>query len=346
MSPVRLAANRSLWRDVRLAGVALLAAAALLLVFSPARANAQTGPCGTLPSGGATPPVSIDCTVPPAAAPYTTYTDNQQVDLSIGPNSLFSPTDANGGDIVAIECEYVNAAGMPGDPPNADNCLSQTSAQDFPFPVQPDGSFDYSGDNSGDLVNIYALPDATFPQAPITCDATNACVWYVGENYNSFTQPHVFSNPFYVTPTNPPPTTTLPPPTTTTTGATTTTIATTTTTTFTSPTTTSPTTSTTSATTTTTEGSTTTTLAGSTTSTTTSGSTTTSTSCAGCAGSTGSGPGAATGSGSGSSPTPGASSGQLALTGSTPFLMWLAALGGLLIAAGTIGRIVLPKVVS
>jgi hypothetical protein len=33
---------------------------------------------------------------------------------------------------------------------------------------------------------------------PITCNATHACVWYVGENYNNFTAPHVFSNPFYV----------------------------------------------------------------------------------------------------------------------------------------------------
>ena len=106
-------------------------------------ASASTGPCGTLASGGATPPVYIDCAVPSAATPYTTYTDAQQVNISIGPNSVFSPSDAQGGDLEAIECEYTTTAGTPGDPPNADFCDAQTAGSDFPEPVNADGSFDY-----------------------------------------------------------------------------------------------------------------------------------------------------------------------------------------------------------
>src|ERR1700722_12979057 len=151
MSQVRsVAINRSFWQYVRLAGLAVLVATAVLAIFST-KANAQAGPCGTLTSGDG---VYINCVVPPATAPFTTYTDGQEVDLSMGPNSVFSPNDGAAGDIVAIECEYVNMAGMPGDPPNANSCDAQTSASDFPFPVQSDGSFDYSGDQSGDLVGI------------------------------------------------------------------------------------------------------------------------------------------------------------------------------------------------
>ena len=48
------------------------------------------------------------------------------------------------------------------------------------------------------MSSIFALPDQALPSSTITCDDTHACVWYVGENYNSFTAPHVFSNPFLV----------------------------------------------------------------------------------------------------------------------------------------------------
>ena len=268
MSQVRsVAINRSFWQYVRLAGLAVLVATAVLAVFST-RANAQTGPCGTLTSGN---DVYINCVIPPATAPYTTYTDGQMVDMAMGPNTVFSPSDAQAGDIEAIECEYVTAGGTPGDPPNENYCEAQTAASDFPYPVQTDGSFDYTADEGGDLVGTYALPDSTFPGSTITCNATNPCVWYVGEDYNSFTEPHVFSNPFFVTSsttttTTTAPTTTTTPPTTTTTAHTTTTTTAPTTTTTTTPTTTT-TTATTPTTTTTTAPTTTTTTAPTTTTT-------------------------------------------------------------------------------
>ncbi len=176
--------------------IAIMIGASLTVVLGVA--SASTGPCGTLASGGATPPVYIDCAVPPASTPYSTYTDQQQIDLAIGPNTLVSSTDAHGGDITAIECEYTNGVGGAGDPPNDNYCSAPTAAEDFPYSVHANGSFDYTADNQGDLLSIYALPDSQFPQSSIVCNSTNPCVWYVGEDYTNFTAPHVFSNPFLV----------------------------------------------------------------------------------------------------------------------------------------------------
>lgn len=162
-------------------------------------AVAATTGCGSLPSG---PSVYIGpdgaCLVPSPSKPYTTFVDGDKVDLAMGANSVFSLHDSLAGDIEAIECEYKNASGRPGDPPNADFCDAQTTPGDFPYSVQPGGSFDYVVDNRGDHVEIFALPDKPLPSSTIRCDDKHPCVWYVGEDYNHFTAPHVFSNPFLV----------------------------------------------------------------------------------------------------------------------------------------------------
>ena len=175
--------------------VASVMGTALIVSFGVASANSG---CGTLAAGGASPPVYINCAVPPSSTPYSSYTDAQQVNLSIGSNSVFSPSDSHGGAIAAIECEYNNGSGGAGDPPNDNFCNAQTAGPDFPFTVQSNGSFDYTTDTGGDTLGLYAQPDSTFPGAAITCNATHACVMYVGEDYTNFTAPHVFSNPFYV----------------------------------------------------------------------------------------------------------------------------------------------------
>jgi len=152
--------------------------------------------CGSLPAGNA---VYIDCAVSPASAPYTTYSDGQQVDLSMGPNSMFGGAQV-GRDIVAIECEYSTGTG-PGDPPDTNFCSAQTLAGGFPYAVGTNGAFDYSADQHGDTVTMFALPDASLSGATIKCDSAHPCVWYVGTNYNDFKAPHVFSNPFVVSAT-------------------------------------------------------------------------------------------------------------------------------------------------
>lgn len=332
MNRVRLALfGTTLWRCLRIAGLGLLVGAFCLALFPSARAAASDGPCGTLASGS---DVYIDCTVPPAAAPYATFTDGDPINLSMGPNSVFSLTDAAGGDVQAIECEYTTGS-APGDPPNANFCSSQTLSGGWPFTVNSDGSFDYASATGGPL-NIYAVPGANFPGATITCDATDPCVWYVGENYNSFTAPHVFSNPFVVNPAAGTTTTTTVPTTTTTTaaGSTTTTSSTTTTTTAGSTTTTS------STTTTTPSGSTTSTTAASTTTTTAgSGATTSTTSLA----AVGLGASSGGGSGSGAGDDTSASAVQLAFTGASPVIVWMLGLGLLLLIGGTAGRLTIGK---
>lgn len=178
--------------------LALLIGCGLVVAQSTAAVASTTG-CGSLPSGPSVyvgPPGA--CQVPSPSKPYTTFTDGEKVDLAMGANAVFSPRDSLAGDVEAIECEYRSASGRPGNPPNADFCDAQTTPGDFPYSVHSGGGFDYVVDNGGDHVEIFALPDQALPSMTIKCDATHPCVWYVGENYNNFTAPHVFSNPFLV----------------------------------------------------------------------------------------------------------------------------------------------------
>ena len=314
-----------LWRIFQLAGIGLMCAMAVIAVRAGS-ADAATG-CGTLPSGTT---VYINCVAPPTSTPLTTYIDDQQIDLAMGPNSIFSPSDTNAGSIEAIECAYVNDAL----PTSAASCDARSGAGDFPFPVRADGSWDYEAQNTGDQATVFSFPDQTFTSSAIQCDATNACVWYVGENYNDFTQPKVFSAPFFVTPPVSTTTTTSP------TGTTTTSASATTTTTSSSPT---PTTSA-SATTTTSPTDTTTTSAGtaSTTSTTAACATTATTSggdaCTATATAAGGGGDSGPDATGTSAAEVDASSGSLAFTGTPPFLPWLLGLGVMLLAIGSVGR--------
>jgi len=325
-------AQTRLWRRIRIAGLIMLAGAFGVALFPGGKAAAADGPCGTLTTAD----VYINCVVPSASTPYASFTDGDPINLAMGPNTVFSPGDAAGGDVEAIECEYTTGS-APGDPPNANYCSAQTLSGGWPFSVNSDGSFDYASATGGPL-NIYAVPGTNFAGSPITCDATDPCVWYVGENFNSFTAPHVFSNPFVVIPAAGTTTTTT---TTTTTMATTTTVPGSTTM-PTSSTTTTPTTSTTT-TTSTPSGSTTTTTSTpgstSTTSTTTAGSGATTTTSPSTAGSGG---GSGGGSGSGGNDTS-ASSVQLAFTGASPVIIWMLGLGMLFVIAGTVGRLTVAK---
>jgi len=165
------------------------------LLSSPVAAAVRG--CGSLPSDSG---VYIgrpgSCAVPSANKPYASFGDGERIDLAMGPNSIFSPKDHLAGDIEAILCEYTTGFSA-GDPPNANYCDAQSLSGDWPYTVHADGSFDYTVDNRGDTVTMFKLPGSVLTVSGIKCDATHACVWYVGENYNDFTTPHVFSQPFY-----------------------------------------------------------------------------------------------------------------------------------------------------
>jgi len=186
--------KRKIVTRAAIAGGLLLGVVCSTLAITVGVATAGPG-CGTEPDNN---DVYISCAIPPAVPPYTLYSDGESIDLSMGPNSAFSGT-GSGADIVAIECEYTNGSGQPGDPPQASGyCDASTAPGDFPYSVAANGSFDYEANNPGDVANIWALPDSTFPGANIVCNDTSPCVWYVGSNYENFSAPHFFSNPFLV----------------------------------------------------------------------------------------------------------------------------------------------------
>jgi hypothetical protein len=308
---------RSAWlrwcQLLQVLGVGLLVSMGVMVATSlsaTADSFPGAGGCGTLPGDNN---VYLDCVVPPTTTPYTTYTDGQGIDVSMGPNSAFAGSP-NGAQIKAFECEYTGA-----NPTNYNQCYVQTAGGDFPYNVNPDGSFDYASDFGGDAVTVYGLPDATFPDSNgIQCDDTHACVLWVGNDYLSgFTSgPHFFSSPFYVTGAVVP-TTTIPPSTTTTEKPATTTTS-------------------------------TTTPSGGTTTTTTSTTSPAGTSTTTTAPATAGGGGTSSGGDGGASTVPSdgvsgataadsASGASLAFTGS-PSLLWLMLLGGMCLAAGTVGR--------
>ena len=181
--------NRWAWAAT-VAGAALGLAGSVVWVTE---VSAAPSACGALPAGVA---VYVDCGASSASTPYTTYRDGEQVNLAMGANSMFSGPNV-GADVEAIECEYSTGTG-PGDPPDTNYCSAQTLAGGFPYAVHTNGGFDYAADHPGDTVTVFALPDTTLSGAAIKCDSAHPCVWYVGENYNDFKAPHVFSNPFVV----------------------------------------------------------------------------------------------------------------------------------------------------
>jgi hypothetical protein len=153
--------------------------------------HAPATECGTLRTGAG---VYLDCQVPPASRPYATFTDGQQINLAMGPNSILAGSGV-GSTVTAIECEFDGV-----DPTSSDACDPNTAAPDFPYPVYADGSFDYMTDNSGQTVTVAALPGASNPSSPIVCGVGHPCVWWIGADYayGFVTGPHVFSNPFVV----------------------------------------------------------------------------------------------------------------------------------------------------
>ena len=67
-----------------------------------------------------------------------------------------------------------------------------------------DGSLDYQA-STGAVYNVYALPDALSlgegASSGVKCGNTAAteCILYIGTNQLDFTQPHVWSQPFFIT---------------------------------------------------------------------------------------------------------------------------------------------------
>lgn len=167
---------RKTWASMRtpVAVASVLVAALGWVVASTGRAFADPSP----PAIAMTP------------APSTGYHDGEKIDISAPANSYFK----FGNLINVIECG--DPGGTRANLPHDYTVCDGATIQPLTVAVQRDGSFALK-----DFV-VFKLPSTTtLEESPDTlpkCDATHACVLYIGENQLDFTQAHVFSAPFWV----------------------------------------------------------------------------------------------------------------------------------------------------
>ena len=180
---VRTVGEKGLSTWTRAAGFALLLAAGALLVL-PSHASASAPQIGVLlepgSGGGKALPTS----------PIPTITDQSTVEVRVPANTTLTPGDS----VKILECS--DADGETDDlPTSAEMCDGLTIDTGRTIDVGQGGTVDKT-----DYV-IYVLPSAALDepkdQIPV-CNATSACVLYIGQDQNDFTQPRVWSQPFYV----------------------------------------------------------------------------------------------------------------------------------------------------
>jgi hypothetical protein len=146
---------------------------------------ASSGAWGQVTDGGQVP----DSVVPSGSyTAGTPFASGQSVNISVPSNSVF----ASGAGINVLECAY------PGTLPTSPNQCDGNTIQGSTITASSNGSVNYSD------YTVYALPDSislgeTSTHTPV-CNLSNACVLYIGENQNDFTQPHVWSQTYYVSP--------------------------------------------------------------------------------------------------------------------------------------------------
>ena len=123
-------------------------------------------------------------------SPIPTITDQTTVEVQVPANSTLVAGDS----VKILEC--ADADGRTDDlPTNSLDCDGLTIDVGKTINVGTDGTVDKTN------YEIYALPSAALDEssnATPVCTATSACVLYIGQNQNDFTQPYVWSQPFYV----------------------------------------------------------------------------------------------------------------------------------------------------
>jgi hypothetical protein len=151
------------------------------------------------PAGAAAP--TEGSIVPNSAVPVGSFTagtpfdSGQGIDVVVPANTVFTNPAQN---VNIVECAAPN--GVPPTTPN--NCDGETINGNS---LQPntDGSLDYQA-FTGAVYNVYALPDVISlgenPSGAPKCGNTAAteCILYIGVNQLDFTQPHVWSQPFFI----------------------------------------------------------------------------------------------------------------------------------------------------
>ena len=171
---LRIAARRVV------ASVAATAAAGTLALV------AFSAPAGATASGDI---------VPGAASPIAPYTAGTPFDSGQNINIVVPANTAFAGSHLAIN--VVECAAPNGVVPTQSSACDGLTIQGSTILPNADGSFTYPG------YTVYALPNSIslgeVPGGP-NCGSTSAteCILYIGQNYNDFTAPHLWSQPFFV----------------------------------------------------------------------------------------------------------------------------------------------------
>ena len=180
--------HRRYWVLLQLSGLGLLLAA--LATLGLVIGAGATGPgSGSVVSGVLQPQSPFTSGIP--------FASGQMINVAVPANDTFSSTDGlnnNTEKINLLECSAPDGVV----PTNTSACDGNTIQGNTILPAT-DGSFTY------DDFPIYALPDAvSLGESPggVACGNTAAteCVLYIGNNQADFTQPHLWSTPFYVVP--------------------------------------------------------------------------------------------------------------------------------------------------
>jgi hypothetical protein len=171
----------------------LAAGAVGLLVTAVASAGAiSISSAAGVPEGSSVP----DSAVP--VAPFTAdtpFSSGQSINVVVPANSLFVATT----NVLVLECSAPSGV-IPTSPAacNGDTIQGPSVAPNT------DGSINYQN-TTGSLYPVFFTPDAAIGDTSSSpaCGNTAAteCILYIGDNQGDFTQPHVWSQPFFINPT-------------------------------------------------------------------------------------------------------------------------------------------------
>ena len=171
------------WRSLQRAGLALLFVTALVACVGGLAGAAA-------PTEGSIVP---DAAVPLGSVTPGPFSSGQGIDVVVPANSLFSPT-AN---ILIVEC-----SAPLGIPPTLPSACNGDTINGNSIEPNADGSLDYQAE-TGLTYQVFATPDSAIgdQSSSPACGETAAteCILYIGNNQNDFTQPHVWSQPFFIT---------------------------------------------------------------------------------------------------------------------------------------------------
>ncbi len=179
MASVAKRRNCCSWRSVWVVPV-LLASVVLLLIAGSADASSPEIGVLLLPGDGGGSALSKD--------PVPTILNQTMVEVKVPANSTLTP----GVSVKILAC--ADADGKSDDlPVSASTCDGLTINTGRNINVASNGSIDKTN------YTIYKLPLASESSDPFTvCGVSSACVLYIGQDQNDFSQPHVWSQPFLV----------------------------------------------------------------------------------------------------------------------------------------------------